>query len=183
MLNATAQLLNHSCVEQQVLWKLGGALSEQGPSWKALIPWGFALPLWLWCVAFGLWSWWCGREFQSMEKSVRTINQGCVSCLFWLALVMLFSFRLSLCPRGRMLCSRLWCPFICWRIVRSSSQCLEQITSRAQWKQRQEVGVTQGRSGSQFSCSLHSKILAKQTLTLSKWVFTLLWKRVSFTGS
>lgn len=35
MLNATAQLLNHGCVEQQVLWKLGGALSEQGTSWKA----------------------------------------------------------------------------------------------------------------------------------------------------
>lgn len=38
MLNATAQLLNHSFVEQQVLWKLGGALSEQGTSWKALVP-------------------------------------------------------------------------------------------------------------------------------------------------
>jgi len=30
MLNATAQPLNHSCMGQRVLWKLGGVLSEQG---------------------------------------------------------------------------------------------------------------------------------------------------------
>lgn len=80
----------------------------------------------------------CGRHF-SPQVSLRWWTGAVFPVYFKRPLCCCFLFRLSLYRRGRMLCSLLGWPFICWKTVRLSSLSLEQIISRVQWKQRQEV--------------------------------------------